>query len=263
MVKHILTFLLVLVISTANAQGRDDFFSRLGVRPVGKKANNKENFFIRAGLNAGGSQLFHNTLFETTNMAALWKTISFSHKPPESYTWENFAQDYDIHKSFFMPRYGVNFFFSTRYLPVFANLELMTSPSSYQKALVGFSFGPGKDFRLFDRDIFFSAHGGLKVVKDWGLGYETFTNSIGNREARNYIETYYKPNKPAGSQWGLLSFIKVGAGHVLGSAERSAIGVECYFEWDMTNETYRPTGTRMTNAGVNLYFRVDLAQTSF
>lgn len=37
------------------------------------------------GFNAGGGNLYHNTLFEATNMTALWKAVSFSHDPPKSY----------------------------------------------------------------------------------------------------------------------------------------------------------------------------------
>jgi hypothetical protein len=47
----------------------------------------------------------------------------------------------------------------------------------------------------------------------------------------------------------------------LGAAERAAIGCELYYELDVTNETVRQA--RMTNAGINIYFRFDLAHTSF
>lgn len=267
MLKHVFTIIaLVCIISAADAQGRDDFFSRLGIKPDASKKALKENFFLRLGVNAGGGVLHHNTLFEGTNMTLFWKATSFSHDPPQSYTWEQFVQDYDIRESYFMPRYGLNLFFSSRYFPAFLNLEVMSSPATYQKPMVGLTFlGLGKDFRPYDRDFFFSAHGGLKwVIRDWGFnGREIYTNSIGNKEARDYIETFYDPKDEINKRNGVLLTTRVGCGYVIGAAERAAIGIEAYYEFDLTDETKRQAGARMRNGGLNLYFRFDLAHTSF
>lgn len=267
MLRHIFTIIaLVLMIGAAGAQGRDDFFSRLGIKPDAKKQALKENYFVRLGFNAGGGILTHNTLFEATNMAALWKAISFSHDPPQSYTWENFESDYDIRSSYFMPRYGLNLFFSTRYFPMFINVEFMSSVATYQKPMLGITFlGFGRDFRPYDSDFFFSVHGGLKyVIRDWGFnGREIYTNSIGNKEAQDYIETFYDPKDEINKRSGMLLTTRAGIGRVVGAAERAAIGVEGYYEFDLTDETKRQAGARMRNGGLNVYFRFDLAQTSF
>ncbi len=267
MLRHFFTIImLVFVISAVGAQGRDDFFSRLGIKPDASKKALKENFFIRMGFNAGGGNLYHNTLFEATNMAALWKAVSFSHDPPKSYEWEDFVQDYDIRNSYFMPRYGLNLYLSSRYFPFFINVEAMSSVASYQKPMLAITFlGFGKDFRPYDRDFFFSLHGGLKyVVRDWGFnGREIYTNSIGNEDARDYIETFYDPKDEINKRSGMLLTTRAGLGHVIGAAERAAIGLEAYYEFDLADETKRQAGARMRNGGINLYFRFDLAHTSF
>ncbi len=46
MLRHIFTIIaLVLLIASAGAQGRDDFFSRLGIKPDASKKALKENYF--------------------------------------------------------------------------------------------------------------------------------------------------------------------------------------------------------------------------
>ncbi|HNC15136.1 MAG TPA: PHP domain-containing protein [Solirubrobacterales bacterium] len=41
------------------------------------------------------------------------------------------------------------------------------------------------------------------------------------------------------------------------------LGIEAYYDFDLTDETKRQAGARMRNAGINIYFRFDLADTSF
>ncbi|MCC6460694.1 MAG: hypothetical protein IT260_09520 [Saprospiraceae bacterium] len=265
MLRHVFTILaLTFIVTAAGAQGRDDFFSRLGIKPGAKKSL-EEKFFVRLGFNAGAGVLYHNTLFETTNMAALWKTISFSHDPPNSYQWEDFVADYDIQDRYLMPRFGLNLYAATRYFPLFANLEVMSSIATYQKPMIALTLpGFGKDIRPFDRDFFFTVQGGLKWVYDFGfIGREIYTNSIGNEEARDYIETYYDPKDEIKKRSGVLLTTRAGFGHVIGAGERSAIGIEAYYDFDLTDETKRQAGARMRNAGLNIYFRFDLAHTSF
>jgi hypothetical protein len=224
-------------------------------------AQKNENLFIRVGINTGGSKLFHNTHFEATNLVEVYKFVQLSHKPPETYTWDNFKEDYGLRSSYAQPRYGLNVYLAHRLFPVFANVDFMSSPSSYQKMALGLTIGLGKDFRPFDSDIFFSAHGGFKrVFRDTGFGAETVTFST-SKEARESLATFYNPSRPLGVQSGNLLALRAGCGHVLGAAERAAIGCELYYELDVTNETVRQA--RMTNAGINIYFRFDLAHTSF
>ncbi len=224
-------------------------------------AQKNENIFIRLGVNAGGSMLFHNTHFYATNLQEVYKFVSISHKDKGGYSWEEFEKDYGLRSRYAQPRYGLNAYFAHRLFPVFGNVEFMSSPSSYQKMSVALTLGLGKDFRPFDSDYFFSAHGGFKrVFRDWGWGAETITYST-NAEARQYLKTFYNPDYPLGVQSGNLLALRVGVGRVVGPAERAAIGLEGFYEVDLTNETVRQA--RMTNAGVNVYFRFDLVHTSF
>jgi len=232
---------------------------------VAASAQKQEKLYARFGVNVGGSILFHNTLWDVTPLGSLYKVVKESHKPPLApYTQEKFEEDYDLNKSFTMPRYGFNLFVMHQQFPVFLNLELNSSPSSYQKLMFAATLGIGKDYRPFERDYFFSGHIGFKrVFCDAGFGYETLTNSVGNDVAREYLATFFKPDEGLGSQSAYMLATRIGFGHVLGRAERAAIGVELYHELDMTNETARNGGARMTNMGINLYLRFDLKQTSF
>ncbi|MBL7774495.1 MAG: hypothetical protein JNK89_00745 [Saprospiraceae bacterium] len=224
-------------------------------------AQKNENLIVRLGLNFGASTLYHNTHFQATNLVELYEFVQMSHKPPESYTWQNFEEDYGLRSRFSQPRYGLNLYFAHKLFPVFLNMEYMSSPSSYQKPMFAMALGLGKDFRPREMDFFFSGHVGLKrVFKDAGFGAETVTFST-NEEAQARLATFYNPSQPLGRQSGNLLAVRVGCGHVLGGAERAAIGAELFYELDVTNETVRQA--RMTNAGVNIYFRFDLAHTSF
>ncbi|MBK6933496.1 MAG: hypothetical protein IPH12_22570 [Saprospirales bacterium] len=234
------------------------FFLLIAFTTVAQK---RENLFARLGINAGGSRLFHSTHFQATNLVEVYEFVQISHDPPESYTWDIFAQDYGLRTSYSQARYGLNLFLAHKLFPVFLNMEYMSSPSSYQKMSFGITLGLGKDFRPRDSDLFFSAHGGFKrVFRDAGFGSETVTFST-NQEAREKLATFYNPSRPLGAQSGNMLAMRVGCGHVLGGAERAAIGAELYFDLDLTNETVRQS--RMTNAGINIYFRFDLANTSF
>ncbi len=234
----------------------------IGVWLCGSAAAQKnENLFIRLGINAGGSMLFHNTHFYATNLQEVYKWVSISHKDKGGYTWEEFERDYGLKDRFAQPRYGLNAYVAHRLFPVFGNVEFMSSPSSYQKMSVALTIGLGRDFRPLESDYFFSLHGGFRrLFRDWGWGSETIIHST-SAEAREYMKTFYNPSYPLGVQSGNMLALRVGCGRVVGPAERAAIGLEAYYELDLTNETVRQA--RMTTAGINLYFRFDLAHTSF
>ncbi|MBK8966399.1 MAG: hypothetical protein IPM36_06915 [Lewinellaceae bacterium] len=223
-------------------------------------AQKRENLFVRLGLNFGGSKLYHNTHFNSTNLVEVYELVKISHDP-DPYEWPDFEQDYGLRTSYLQPRYGLNLYFAHKLFPVFLNMEYMSSPSSYQKMMFAMTLGLGKDFHPIDMDFFFSGHAGFKrVFKDAGFGAETITFST-SKEARDHLATFYNPSKPLGAQSGNLLALKVGCGHVLGAAERAAVGAELFYELDVTNETVRQA--RMTNFGLNIYFRFDLANTSF
>ncbi|MCA9732579.1 MAG: hypothetical protein KDD14_18600 [Saprospiraceae bacterium] len=224
-------------------------------------AQKRENLYIRLGLNVGASKLYHNTHFQATNLVEVYEFVQLSHDPPESYTWKDFEKDYGLHSSYSQPRYGLNLYLAHKLFPVFLNMEWMSSSSSYQKSMFAMTLGLGKDIHPIDMDFFFSGHVGLKrVFKDSGFGAETITFST-SKEARERLATFYNPSKPLGAQSGNLLALRVGCGRVLGAAERAAVGAELFYELDLTNETVRQS--RMTNFGFNIYFRFDLANTSF
>lgn len=234
------------------------FLFALSIAAIAQK---RENIFIRLGINGGASRLYHNTHFQATNLVEVYEFVRISHDPPESYTWQTFSSDYGLKTSYLQPRYGLNLYMTHKLFPVFLNLDFMSSPSSYQKMSFAMTLGLGKDFRPRESDFFYSAYGGFKrVFKDSGFGAETVTFST-SKEAREKLATFYSPSKPLGPQSGNMLALRVGCGHVLGGAERSAVGAELFFDLDLTNETVRQS--RMTNAGINIYFRFDLGNTSF
>ncbi|TNE59511.1 MAG: hypothetical protein EP344_08495 [Bacteroidetes bacterium] len=228
---------------------------------VAASAQKSENLFVRLGVNMGASTLYHNTHFQATNLVEVYEFVQISHDPPESYTWGDFESDYGLKSKYSQPRFGLNLYLAHKLFPVFLNMDYLSSPSSYQKMMFAMTLGLGKDFHPMETDFFFSAHGGFtRVFKDAGFGAETVTYST-NDEARQRLATFYNPSKPLGSQSGNMLSLKVGCGHVIGAAERAALGVEAYYNLDLTNETVRQS--RMSHVGVNIYFRFDLANTSF
>jgi hypothetical protein len=211
---------------------------------------------IQAGVTLGASRLMHNTRFETTELHDLYKTVELTHRP-ESYAWEDFAEDFGLRQAYIMPRAVFTINLSYRDLPLFALGELGTSSSSYQKPFYAVTLGVGKDFTDDWGDAFFSAYGGFKLmIRDAGFGAETLVNSIGNDEARSYIETYFAPERPLGQQSGRLLTVRGGGGFFLNDTHTSSIGVEVYGELDTTNETARQA--RMNTLGVHAYVRFNL-----
>lgn len=210
-----------------------------------------QNLKVRIGLNAGMSQLFHDTRFETTPLHDLYSFTAISHRP-DDYSWEEFEGDYGIRTSFIQPRFGVSAHFTYKDWPVLATVEAMSSPSSYQKMAYGFILGLGKEFYTYD-DYVFSFLGGYKFVKDNGFGATTIVNSIGNDEAREYASTFFNPENPLGSKTGNLFTLRGGLGRDLGDMKIIRVGVEAYGELDLTAKTKRQS--RMTNFGAQFYLR--------
>jgi hypothetical protein len=216
-----------------------------------------QNLKMNIGVNVGMSQLFHNTQFETTpmyNQYRFTKIAVEAHAPPEyEYSWEDFAKDYKLRKSFIQPRFGISAHFTYKDWPLLFAIEAMSSPSSYQKMAFGFIAGFGKEFFSLDDDYFFSFLGGYKFVKDKGFGASTIVNSIGHKEAREQAATYFNPEQPLGKKTGHLFTVRGGIGRELGEARMIRVGVEGFGELDLTPTTSRQS--RMTNFGAQFFLR--------
>lgn len=212
-----------------------------------------QNLKLNVGTNVGMSKLYHNTRFETTPLHDLYAFTAISHYPNE-YTWEEFEEDYDIQSSFIQPRFGLAANLMYKDLPIMISVEVMSSPSSYQKISYGAMIGLGKQLSLKDTTYYIDFFSGYKFVKDNGFGATTIVNSIGNDEARDYASTFFNPERPLGVKTGHLFTLRGGIGRDLGKI--CAIGIEAYSELDLTATTKRQP--RMTNFGVNFYIKFKL-----
>jgi hypothetical protein len=213
-----------------------------------------QQFRLDLGLNGGVSQLYHKTRFETTTLYNLYKFTAISH--PEGYTWEQFTEDYEIRNSFMQPRFGFSALASYGELPLFLMAEMMSSPSSYQKMMVGVSGGVGKEFYDIDSSFYASFQGGYKFVRDFGFGSSTLVNSIRNDEARSLAASFFDPKQPLGKPSGNLFVLRVGFGKALGYEHRMFMGVDLFGELDLTPQIARES--RMNTIGALAYLRFRL-----
>lgn len=219
-----------------------------------------QNLKVNFGVNLGMSKLYHDTRFETTELHDLYNFTRIAveaHAPPGyEYRWEDFEKDYKLRTSYIQPRFGFAAHFTYKDWPLLFALEAMSSPSTYHKMSFNFIFGAGKEF-FTDDDYFFSFLGGYKfVLKDNGFGATTIVNSIGNKEAREYASTFFNPEEPLKSKKGHLFNLRGGFGKELGAAKMIRLGVEAYYELDLTPKTKRQA--RMTNAGAHFFLRFKL-----
>ena len=213
-----------------------------------------QHFNVSVGLNLGYSRLHHNTRFETTTLRNLYETIKLTH--PEGYPWEKFSEDFQLRQQFMMPRFGFSALLSHRELPLVVIGELMSSTSTYEKMSYGFTVGFGQEFSLIDNHIRGHFLGGYKMIWDRGFGSTTLVNSIGHKDARNLVSTYFDPDRPLGPTRGNLFALRGGIGKTLDSDRQWSFGVEGYAELDVTPRIKRES--RMTNIGVNVFVRYQL-----
>lgn len=222
-----------------------------------------QKFHIVLGLNAGASFLKHNSDFELTELKNDYnsKAKVIKERYKEDYTWDEYKEDMKLRSYIFGPRFGLNLFITHRDFPIFLNGELMSSTSSYQKASYAVTLGMGKDIQPLSSEYYYSIYGGFKrVFKDDGFGSETIVNSIGDKEQRSYLSTYFDPKNPLNSHAGNLLTVRGGMGKVIGDKQNGAVGAEFYGELDLTNETVRQA--RMHNFGINIYFRLRIVKPS-
>lgn len=233
---------------------RSLFIALFMLAGLSAEAQKEKKLHASVQLNIGMSYLAHNTRFETTPLHDLYGFVAISHLP-EIYTWEEFEQDYEIRASFVQPRFGFSANFSYKDWPLRAQVEMMSSTSSFRKLAYGATLGLGHDICTPD-GYAFSFLGGYKFVKDNGWGALTVVNSIGLKEAREYASTFFNPEAPLGTNKGHLFTIR-------GSFSREvvdilSVGVEAYGELDLTPSARRQP--RMNNWGAQFFVRFKITK---
>jgi hypothetical protein len=209
---------------------------------------------LNVSMNGGYSELAHKTDFRTTPLYNLYDFVAFSHGGQNKYTWEDFLETYQINDRFSQPRLGFSAMLTYRDWPIKVLGEAMSSPSSYTRASYAVTAGLGKDFYISDSTWYFSFLGGYKYVfQDYGFGANTVVNSIGVAEQRENAAQFFAPVKPLGRSSGDLFAIRVGFARTLDWYYRWSVGVEAYYELDLTDKIVR--SSRMTTYGAQVFVR--------
>jgi hypothetical protein len=214
---------------------------------------------LNISMNGGYSMLDHNTDFQTTPMYNLYKyTTEFA----PGLTWEDYKEISKLDDSFGQPRLGFKGQLTYRDWPVIIEGEAISSSSDYTKAAYAVTAGLGKYFYLADSSIYFSFLGGYKyMVRDYGFGAKTLVNSIGNDFARNEASKFFGPEGAVGRPSGDLFAIHVSFAKTLDWYYRWSVGIEGYYEVDLTDKLVR--STRMTNYGANIFLRYRIFGNNF
>jgi hypothetical protein len=209
---------------------------------------------LNVSMNGGYSELLHKTDFRTTPLYNLYDFVAISHGGQDDYTWEEFLETYQINDRYTQPRMGFSAQLTYRDWPIKVLGEAMSSPSSYTRSAYSVTAGLGKDFYISDSTWYFSFLGGYKyVVRDYGFGANTLVNSIGNDEARENAAQFFAPVKPLGRPSGDLFAIRVGFARTIDWYYRWSVGVEGFYELDLTDKIVR--SSRMTTYGAQVYVR--------
>ena len=209
---------------------------------------------LHVSMNGGYSQLVHQTDFRTTPLYNLYDFVAFSHGGQQDYSWEEFLETYKITDRFWQPRVGFSAMLTYRDWPIKALGEAMSSPSSYTRASYAVTLGLGKDLYLADSLWYFSFLGGYKyVIQDFGFGANTIVNSIGVDDQRENAATFFAPVKPLGRSSGDLFAVRLGFARTLDWYYRWSVGVEGFYELDLTDKLVR--SSRMTNYGAQVFVR--------
>ena len=131
----------------------------------------------------------------------------------------------------------------------------MSSSSSYTRISYGVTMGLGKDVYIADSTWYFSFLGGYKyIVKDFGFGANTIVNSVGRKESREDLAQFFGPQgSPIGRPSGDLFTLRLGFARTLDWYYRWSVGVEAFYELDLTDKLVR--SARMTTYGAQVYVR--------
>lgn len=210
----------------------------------------KDSWNLSIGMDIGASELYHQIDFERTPLLDFYNSIKAA--PSHSdYEWETFVVDYDLKKSIKQPRFGFSALLTYGNIPAFIKGEFISSTSSYQKMTFTAMAGIGKDI-VFGNDYFASFKGGYKIIfQDAGFGAKTIVNSIGNEEARKYMERFFDPESALGPPRGDMMSMRCGFGKYMGPDRKTCLGMEIYGDLDLTSETRRIA--KMNALGLNVY----------
>lgn len=209
---------------------------------------------FNVSLNGGYSILTHKTDFQTTPLYSLYEFVAISHGGTDDYTWTQFEDTYQINESFGQPRMGFKGQMTYRDWPIIVEGEALSSSSAYTRAAYAVSAGLGKSFYIADSSCYFSFLGGYKyVIKDFGFGANTLTNSIGLTEARDLAAQFFGPKDALGRARGDLFVLHAAFAKTIDWYYRWSIGIEGFYELDLTDKLVR--SARMTNYGAQIFVR--------
>lgn len=210
------------------------------------------NFNI--SLHGGYSVLQHKTDFQTTPLHSLYEFVAISHGGTDDYTWSDFQETYKIREQFGQPRLGFKGQLTYKDWPIIVEGEALSSSSAYTKACYAVSAGLGKSFYFSDSSFYFNFLGGYKyILKDFGFGAQTLTNSIGLDEGRELAAQFFGPKQALGRNSGDLFVLHASIAKTIDWYYRWSVGIEGYYELDLTDKLVR--SARMTNYGATVFVR--------
>jgi len=210
---------------------------------------------LNVSVNGGYSELLHKTDFRGKEpVYDLYNVIAKSHGGQEYFTWDEFLETYQINDRFGQPRVGFSAQLTYRDWPIKVIGEALSSPSSYTRASYAVTMGLGKDFYIVDSTWYFSFLGGYKyVIKDYGFGASTFINSVRDDQTREDLSSFFAPVEPLGRPSGDLFSLRIGFARTLDWYYRWSVGIEAFYELDLTDKIVR--SSRMTTYGAQVYVR--------
>ena len=214
---------------------------------------------FNVSMNGGYSMLDHNTDFQTTPIYNLYNSTTVF---APDLTWEQYKETSKLGETLGQPRLGFKGQLSYRDWPIIIEGEALSSSSAYTRAAYAVTAGLGKYFYFADSSIYFSFLGGYKyMIRDYGFGSKTLVNSIGNDFYREETSKFFAPVDALGRPSGDLFAVHVSFAKTLDWYYRWSIGIEGYYEVDLTDKLVR--STRMTNYGANIFLRYRIFGSNF
>lgn len=214
----------------------------------------QRNLRLQMGINLGVSRLDHNIRFESNEgVRNLYEFVANTH-PPGEYTFGDFKEDLKLRNSIIRPRMALTLGVTFGDYPFFALGEVGTSSSTYRAPVYALSAGVGKEFAPRWDIWYVSGYAGLKrVFKDKGFGKETIVNSVGDKEQRELMASFFGPIEPLGPQSATLITFRGGFGIYFNEERQTSVGGEFYGELDTTDKLKRLA--QMTTIGLQMYIR--------
>lgn len=216
---------------------------------------------LNVSLNGGYSVLKHKTDFQSTPLEALYDFI-IDLPVAKDLTWEEFLDAYNIKDNFGQPRVGFTALLTYRDWPIKVLGEAISSSSSYTRSSYAVTAGLGKDVYVSDSAFYFTFLGGYKyIIKDYGFGANTIVNSIGRKESREDAAQFFGPVNALGRNSGDLFVLHAGIAKTIDWYYRWSIGIEGFYELDLTDKLVR--SARMTNYGAQVFVRCKIFGDNF